>query len=354
MSSNQELLSEAYRELSRLYKNPTRLLDGLATSNQDAELADDHKKLFDLFQREKWIGAEEKPALYYKVLSLLYEVDDYRGRSPSVEEIILKEYPVLTERFEVGQNLYGRQKADFRNSEARSLWKAKVLCCVAAIESRRKISPLNVLADELKDLEAFVEKNLHKPKENLPAWTTLAFVQSAQARVARKSQDYSYVQDKLRRVVQCLDERAAEIVEQWSALKRRAHKTSEEKEEIECLVDDLALIRQKQTLSSLFNVGLAALQRGFLRDADNACQAARLPFRLHGQYFHRLFNDLVILSIKRARISRENNIEFQDLKVYLKQDILPFLQPKGPCRQSQALSVCVARIGSSPLLLRRE
>lgn len=330
MSSTHKTLTEAYYALSSLYKNPTRSLNGMAASNQDAELAIKHAKLLALFSKSSWDSRAEKPALYFKVLSLLYEVDDYRGLSPEVEEEILAEYPTLIEHF----NTRGRLRrsdaywnADFKNPEVRSLWKAKVLCYVATVESRRKSSPLNVLLDELKNLEAFVRDNLHKPQDALPAWTTLAFVQTAQARVARQNQAYLVVEEKLQSAVHCLNERATEIIEKLIALHHLEVKTKAEEGKTEDLIDDLIFIRQKQTLSILFNVGLANLQRGFLRSAAYACQAARLQFRLHGQFFHRLFNELVILSIRRAQISRDDTDEFRKLKDEIERDILPSLNP---------------------------
>lgn len=183
--------------------------------------------------------------------------------------------------------------------------------------------------DELNVLEAFVETNLHKPEIGLPSWTMLAFVRAAQARVARQNQAYDYVQEKLLNVVQCLDERAAEIIEKLTALERSVKRTKEQQGEIETLADDLIFIRQKQTLASLFNVGLANLQRGFLDSADYACHAARLQFRLHGQFLHRMYNELVMLSIKRARLSTDDDEELCALKGDLERDILPLLKPTG-------------------------
>jgi hypothetical protein len=336
MTSHRNNLTKLYYELSSLYKNPTRLLRGIAASNQDTgldtELANKHKKLFHLFNRQRWDEAVEKPGLYFKILSLLYEIDDYRGVSPSVEELILREHSALIEQFDTRSkrhNSGAHRKSDFKNQEVRSLWQAKTLCCVAVIESRRKSSQSNVLLDELSMLEEFIKKNLHRPEDSLPAWTTLAFVCAAQARVARQSQMYSYMREKLLSVVQCLDERAAQIIKRLSTLRQQKEQTKEAENEIEKLVDDLVFIRRKQTLSTSFNVGLAELQRGSLRFAAYACQAARLEFRLHGQLFHRLFNELIMLSIKKGQISRDNKDEFLKLKDELERDILPLLKPEG-------------------------
>jgi hypothetical protein len=335
MPSDQNLI-ETYYQLSSLYKNPTRPLKGMAASNQDkeldTELANEHKKLLRLFRQKRWSGRAEKPALYFKVLSLLYEVDDYRGVLPSVEELILTEHLTLIEQFNTSSqrpNTVAHQTLNFKNPEVRSRWKAKVLCCVAAIESGRKRSPPSILLRELTVLENFIKQNLHNPKDSLPAWTTLAFVRAAQARVARRSQMYSYMREKLLSVVQCLDQRAAEIIEKLSALREQNEKTQEVKKEIEKLDDDLVFIRRKQTLSTSFNVGLAELQRGSLRIAAYACQAAQLEFRLHGQLFHRLFNELLMLSIKRGQLSKKNLSELFNLKDQLEQDILPLLKPEG-------------------------
>lgn len=336
MTSHQDNLTKTYFELSSLYKNPTRLLRGMAASNQDtkleAELANKHQKLFELFKKKKWHGQAETSALYFKTLSLLYEVDDYRGVAPSVEELILTEHTALIDQFDprLKRRKGGAsQKIDFNDPEVRSLWKGKVLCCVAIIESRRKSMHSNALLSDLNLLEEFIETNLHNLDDDLPAWTTLAFVRAAQARVARQSQMYSYMREKLLSVVKCLDERVAEIIEKLSALQAPAEKTKEAEADIEKLVDDLVFIRRKQTLSTSFNVGLAELQRGSLRVAAYACQAAQLEFRLHGHLFHRLFNELIMLSIKRAQTSREHKNEFYKLKDILERDILPLLKPKG-------------------------
>jgi hypothetical protein len=336
MTSQQNNLTKLYIELSSLYKNPTRFLGGMAASNQgselDTELVNKHKKLLHLFEQERWDERAGKPALYFKILSLLYEIDDYRGVSPAVEELILREHSALIEQFDTRSkqhNLGAHQKSDFNEREVRSLWKAKALCCVAVIESRRKGGQSKLLLGELSTLAEFIKKNLHRPEDSLPAWTTLAFVCAAQARIARQSQMYSYMREKLLNVVQCLDERAAEIIERLSTLRQQSKQTKEAANEIENLADDLVFIRRKQTLSTSFNVGLAELQRGSLRFAAYACQAAQLEFRLHGQLFHRLFNELLMLSIKRAQISRDNKEEFLKLKDELERDIIPLLKTEG-------------------------
>lgn len=337
MPSDLKALTKTYQELSSLYKNPTRNLGGKAASNLNAELAAKHRSLLVLFNvnRKRLVGRADKPAILFKVLALLYEIEDHLGITPSVGDSILEEWGfILSDLIEQldakGKRAKApvRQKINFTDPDIRSLWKSKVLCGVAAVEIRRKSSSLEDLLDELHVLEAFVERRLHKPGAGRPSWTMLAFVRAAQARVARQSQSYDYVQEKLLSVVQCLDERAAEIIEKLTALERSSNKTKEEVDNVEGLTDDLVFIRQKQTLSSLFNVGLANLQRGYLHSAEYACQAARLQFRLHGQYFHRLYNELVILSIRRARTSAENMDELRALKAELEQSILPQLKPK--------------------------
>ena len=338
MTSDLRLLTKTYYELSSLYKNPTKSVGGKAASNQNAGLADKHRRLLELFHRdkEKLTVQAEKPAIYFKVLALLYEIDDYRGIPPSTEDLILKEWEStlsdLKGQLDARKKRHqgsARREIDFTDAEVRSLWKAKVLSGVAAVEIRRRSSRLDDLLDELHILEAFVERKLHKPNEGLPSWTMLAFVRAAQARVARQGQSYDYVQEKLLSVLQCLDERAAEIIEKLSAFEQPGDRSQVEDERVDGLTDDLVFIRQKQTLSSLFNVGLANLQRGFLRSAEYACYAARLQFRLHGQFFHRLYNELVLLSIRRARTSAENVNELCALKTELEQSILQQLEPKG-------------------------
>ncbi len=340
MSSQQNTLTKTYVELSSLYKNPTRSFRGMAASNQDTrldtELVERHKRLLSLFKKElnheKWDEKARKPALYFKVLSLLYEVDDYRGVSPSVKDLILREHSVLIRQFDLSskrRDSVAHRKGDFKDREERSLWKAKALCCVAAIESRRGNDQSNVLLGELNIIEEFIKKKLHQPEGNLPAWTTLAFVCAAQARIARQSEMYSYMRDRLQSVVQFLDERSEQIIERLAVLKPQKKHAKETEDEIEKLSNDLIFIRRKQTLSTSFNVGLAELQRGTLRFAAYACQAAQLEFRLHGQLFNRLFNELLMLSVKRGLVSRDDKDEFRKLKEELERDILPLLKPEG-------------------------
>ncbi len=346
MPSRLQSLKDAYVQLSSLYKNPTRRLLGAAASDQDAELAGKHAELLALFRGIEWGEQEEKSALYFKVLALLYEIDDYRGVTPAVERTILKEPTAFVEHFSAvcdGDGLCDRQEIDFSNPEVRTLWKAKVLCCVATVESKRKSSDSGVLLNDLNILEEFVRKQLHKPDEKLPAWTTLAFVLTAQARIARQREAYTDVRDKLLSVVECLDARAAEIlgklspiVERFSLLEQLNKKTKPEgsefrrlKYEIDALNDDLIFIRQKHTLTILFNVGLDNLQRGFLSSANQACLAAKFQFGLHGHNYHRLFNELLMLSIKRARMSGNNKDSFLPLEAELEQNIIPRLEPKG-------------------------
>lgn len=333
-------LTNAYYELSSLYKNPTGPFKGVAAANQDTELdtelAKKHKRLLQLFKQNDWERGK-KTALYFKSLSLLYEVDDYRGVSSVVKDLILAEHSALSEEFDLKARHRVRasvKKSDFENEKARSLCKAKILCCVAAIESRRKSSQSTVLLNELTALEEYITQNLHQPKLGYTAWTTLAFVHAAQARVARQSQMYSYMREKLLSVLRCLDESSAELIDELSALYQKG-KTEEVERKIKKQVDNLVFIRRKQTLSTSFNVGLAELQRGSLRVAAYACQSARLEFRFHGHLFHRLFNELIMLSVKRAQISNKNESELLKLKDRLNREILPLLKPEGEAGNSK-------------------
>ncbi|MBD0370014.1 MAG: hypothetical protein ICV60_04215 [Pyrinomonadaceae bacterium] len=338
MTSNFRDLTKTYKELSSLYKNPTRPLSGKAASDQNAGLAALHTKLLRLFDdnKERLVSEAKKPAIYFKVLALLYEMDDYRGLPPSTGDLIREEWNAALSDLTWHTNAAGKpgqtdpmSEIDFTDPVVRSLWKAKVLVGVASVEIRRKSTRLDILREELNVLEAFVEHRLHLPEAKLPSWTMLAFVRAAQARVARQNQEYDEVRDRLPSIIHCLDERAAEIIEKLSVLEKQKTRTKEDEGKIEKLTDDLVFIRQKQTLSSLFNVGLADLQRGFLYSAGYACEAARLQFRLHGQAFHRLYNELIILSIKRARTSTESLEELCGLRNELESDILPRLKPEG-------------------------
>lgn len=311
MRSETSVLFEAYRSLSSLYKNPT-VFGGIAAGNQNAILA---KRLLTLrkeFDLVSWAVLTTKPAIYYKVLSLLYEVEHYLRFEAKVEKRIVAEARLIVASLPSQGSLL-RQKVDFTNSETRSLWKAKILCCVNAVESKRPYARMSDLADELRLLEVFVDKNLHRPEDGLPAWTTLAFVRNAQARLARKNQPISYVSERLFSMLKLLDCRVAEIIRDLSSLDEKDRKTASEKDKIIELIDDLVFIKQKHALYSL-NVALAAFQSGFLRTAAIACQNARLGFRLHGHAFHALMNDLLLLSIKRARTTRNDKERFQSLK----------------------------------------
>jgi hypothetical protein len=336
MSTDLKDLTQTYYELSSLYKNPTRSsrpsLDGKVAANHDARLTAIHRRLFDLFkakEAELASAAEvETRALYYKVLALLYEIEDYRGvASPSVADLISSEWDsILSELRRPTDKRHGGKplrhlKANFKDPAVRTLWKAKVLCGVAAVEIRRKSSYVDTLLNELDVLESFVLQKLHRLREGLPAWTMLAFVQAAQARLARQTLSYEYAHERLLSAIHCLDERGAELIKKLSVAKAGR--------DTDALTDDLVFINQKQTLVSLFNVGLANLQRGFLHSAEYACQSARLQFRLHGQFFHRLYNDLILLSIRRARTSTRNREGLCELKDELERDILPLLKPAG-------------------------
>lgn len=318
MASKPNQLEQTYQELSKLFKNPTRALRGVAAGNQETELAASATRLHRAFERSRLGNRRKKRAIYFKVLSLLYEVDVYRGLSPRREDDLDAEAAPLIKEIENRDERH--QKINFKDPEIRSLWKAKIRCCVSQIESKRKSRNLHVLADELRIIETFTKRYLHRVSDRLPAWTTLAFVEAAQARIARENRDYAFMQDKLLSVDKHLDERAREIVEKLSSSRLKTV-------EREQLTDDLVFIRQKQTLASLFNVGLAAFQRGFLRTAENACRAARLPFRLHGQFFDRLFNDLNLISIERARTRKDDRETFERLKAELDNNILPHLKP---------------------------
>lgn len=331
-------LTNTYSQLSSLYKNPTRNLRGAAASDQDPVLLSMHAVLLEQFRDSEWPQHVEKPPIFYKVLALLYEVDDYRGRIPAVERIILAEPTASVEHFKtLGSNdSTTPRKDDFSNRDVRSLWKAKVRCCVAAIESRRKNSHSDALLHDLRVLEEFIVENLHQPNKARPAWTTLAFVHTAQARIARQGKDFAYVQKKLVSVVKCLDERTAEIievtrdlVETISELQQQGEDTSQKENEIRKLEDDLVFIRQKQTLAIPFSIGLANLQRGLLDSADRACQAARFQFRLHGHACHFLYNELLMIAINRARTSSQHRNYLLQLEAELKGKILPRLEPNG-------------------------
>src|SRR5205085_1269512 len=310
---------------------------------QEAGLAEQHAQLLALFESIEWAAQAVKPAIYFKALGLLYEVDDYRGRViPSIERAIYDEPTASVEHFNVRGKSSPALAADFTDPKMRTLWKANVLCCVAAIESRRKSIDPGILLLELNALEEFVRRKLHLPDEKLPAWTTLAFVRTAQARLARRREAYTYVRDKLLSVVECLDERATEIIEMLtmrterlatqaqSGKQRKLDAKEREKMENEImdLEDDLIFIRRKHTLAILFNFGLDNLQRGFLDIANHACQAARFLFRLHGHSYHRLFNELLMIGIKRARTSRTKTSDFLALERELTRKILPQLEPK--------------------------
>jgi tetratricopeptide (TPR) repeat protein len=329
-SGRKSLTEETYASLLSLYKNPTGPPGRAAASDRDKELAARRSRLLGLFLEEEKKGSwAEKPALYFKILALLYEVDDYCGLTPFVESIILNEPSSRIGHFEAELKCYdsadqrAARAAGITNLESRSLWKAKVLCCVAAIEARRKVSHSKDLLTELNALEGFVKKRLHRPPAR-PAWTTLAFVRAAQARVARQG-DFSYVRGRLLSVIECLDERAEEIIKQLDGPPESGQSATKRE-----LMDDLVLIRQKHTLAVLFNVGLANLQRGFLRTANFACQAARFEFRLTGHSFHRLFNDLLLISIKRGRLPRrEKKKELEALIGQLEKIIREKLNPES-------------------------
>lgn len=349
MTSLLKTLTATYYKFSSLYKNPTRCLRGMAASDQDAKLAGQHAEMLAMFEKFKWGARAEKDALYFKILALLYEVDSYRGRTTlSIERAILRAPTASVEHFNTRRETNDWHAADFSQRKVRTLWKAKVVCCVAAVESQRKISDSGALLRELNVLEEFVYQELHRPDEALPAWTTLAFVRAAQTRVARQGEGYSYVRDKLLSVAKCLDERAAEIIEKLPKLTERLTtlrqldkktKQSESKREelqntIRGLEDDLVLIRQKHTLI-LLSFGLDNLQRGFLDSANNACQTARFLFHLHGHTYHRLFNELLMIAIKRARTSRELKNDLLALERELIREILPRLEPKGDLGNSK-------------------
>jgi len=336
MSSPRRSLISSYSQLSSLYKNPTRDLHGAAASDQDGQLLSKHAELLERFHNTDWHKQSERSSRYYHVLALLYEVEDYRGRTPVVERLVLAEPTASVEHFKWDGDTNPDEQNPFINPKDRSLWKAKVRCCVAAIESKRKNSHSNALLHQLDVLEAFVRDNLHRPDEDLPAWTTLAFVRNAQARIARQGKDFVYVQQKLVSVVECLDQRATEIISKTTRLmtkvvaqQRAGKSTKREENEIRELEDDLIFIRQKQTLAIPFNLGLTNLQRGLLDSANRACQSARFQFRLHGQACHRLHNELLMIAIKRAGTSARHQQCLLGLETELKSKILPRLDPAG-------------------------
>jgi hypothetical protein len=344
MSFQIDLIKHTYEQLSGLYKNPTRAesasIDGVAAPNVNDELMKRYKSLRQLFiDQPKNVWTAER-ALYYKVLALLCEVEDYFGLVTSLRNTVVElcttprhisiAGPAETTGILIEQ--FAQTEADgaatidpqnFIDPDARSEIKAKIRCCVAAIESRRREAELEDLVHELDILERFIKKNLHlRPK--YPAWTTLAFVLSAQARLARQAENYERSRRKLRDEVHCLDQRGAEIINLLFDAEKTNHLSEQQ---IQALKDDLVFIRRKQTLSTFFNVGLATFQRGFLKTANQACQSARLQFRLHGLFFQEVFNDLIILSIKRARTSRGEIGKFRELKDDLENNLIPRLNP---------------------------
>ncbi len=358
-------IEDLYKSLSSLYKNPTRGLAELAALNVDLTLIERQQKLLQLFLEgaSKVPDQENRlkvvdPSLYYKTLSLIYEIDDYRGAESAVRNLIMKEGDKLLleiRKVRQGHGFYLKptssrpQRETFITRHSRSYWKARVICCVATVESRRRDSDnprvnyaksLPDLARHLELLESFVKDHLHREDQKRYAWTTLAFVYAAQARIARQGQEYSLAEQKLLEAIECLDGRAEQI--RAIALKEialhpttghlsRVNDSSSKNQAIEELKDDLVSIRRKQTLISFFNVALVATQRGFLRTANKACLSARLQFRLHGHYYHGLFNELVILSIKRARTSREQLDKFRELRSVLRKDIISYVKPgSGP------------------------
>lgn len=316
MSAQFDSIRDAYEKLSSLYKNPTRHknspVDGVAAQDVNHELTRRYKSLRNLLRVDQNDFRQTDEALYFSTFALLYEVAQYFGGAPELGEGRTEIIKGLFEQFAHGEE----QDWNLTRPKTRSEIKAKIRCCVAAVELRRRQANLEVLKGELNILERFIKDNLHRPEK--PAWTTLAFVQSAQARLARQTQDYEQCQRKLIDEVNCLNNRAEEIVD-------RLKDPTLSEVEIEDLKDDLVFIRRKQTLSNFFNVGLAAFQRGFLRSARQACEAARMQFRLHGLSFHEVFNDLIILSIKRGRTSRGQKDKFKDLKRELEENIIPRL-----------------------------
>lgn len=326
MATMENHLTEAYLDLSRLYKNPTRPL-GLAANDQNALLAAGHKRLLRLFRR-KFREHTTRTAQYYKVLSLLYEVGNYLGRSSRVSKLVQDECKTLIQTpRKSGQRTRFKEAStlDLNNADVRSLLKAQIRVCVAAVESLRKEGDANELLKVLDALEVFTKDKLHQPKKNRPAWTTLAFIQTAQARIGRQTMTYSFVRGKLFSAMEYLNERAEDLIAEVAEFQNKKSNLSDE---IERVADDLVFIRQKQTLQISINLGLAALQHGWLRSAEGACKAARLQFRFHGQFFHRLFNELVILSIQRAQTPRAEEGEFQKLKAEL-EPIIKELRPIG-------------------------
>lgn len=331
-------VARAYRDLQRLYQNPTREWRGFAAANLDRDLdiklASKQRKLLAAFRREKWPDFAKRPALYFKALSLLYEVDDYRGKVPSVQQIIIDEHGWL--RREIIDTLRRRREGvdapdDYRSEDFRSTWKAKVLCFVAFVEGGRGTKRSEDLLGELRELEEFVRRILHRPnerpEEDQPAWTTLAFVHAAQARVARDSQRYSMMREKLVSVVECLDVRAANIIMQavknsGTAALRKANANL-----LDELTDDLVFVRRKKTLFTSFNVALAELQRGSLGFAAYAAKTSHLEFRLHGHLFHRLYARLLAIAIRRGQLSRDHADELFELEAELDKEILPLLEP---------------------------
>jgi hypothetical protein len=125
--SSPQFLIQAYDQLSSLYKNPTRFLNGLAASTEDDRLVEMRRKVFDLLSETEWPSLIERPAIYFKALSLLYEVDNYLGRLPTVGAQILEVYSGFREYFKM---LYRS-----RRNEATERAIQAIACGVGSIES---------------------------------------------------------------------------------------------------------------------------------------------------------------------------------------------------------------------------
>jgi tetratricopeptide (TPR) repeat protein len=318
-------LFEIYKALSALYKNPTKRSGGYEATDADTPLRELLEQLYCTFELARKTIRQSDNALYCKVLSLLFEVEDYLGNQPRVAKFVLDEYENIRriiKRKEV-------KESETVDRHIRSLWKARIRCSLAALEIRRRQKGLRLIEEELNELESFCRASgLHRPE--LPAWTTLSLISVNYAKIAREQHNYELAKAKFNEATEYLYFRLCEILNDIALLRQRINSSPDEalkcKEELETLNDDLVFIKQKQTLASLFNLGLTSLQRGHLKRALHSCTAARLEFKLHGHYFHQLFNELLLLSIERGLTSPSQQEKFVAIEKKL-QELVPLFQP---------------------------
>src|SRR5262245_24439860 len=116
MASQTNSILIAYRQLSGLYKNPTRhdsllAVDGIAAANVNDELLKRHQTLLVAFSAHQ-SELERDQALYYKILALLFEIDDYFGVESPLRSLIVKECRKLIRRFANKPNKEGTRPFD--------------------------------------------------------------------------------------------------------------------------------------------------------------------------------------------------------------------------------------------------